>query len=489
MSKFFKELPPREGFAFNYQPSKLDHDALFSLNRTLGKERIRKVREKYHRACLSFDDLKADLFEYKKDKAPASRDAVYYSVLESVKRDLAPKEKLIPSTTGAVTKHRNFPGQKSPGLPLKTQGYRTKRDAVSDPNVMRDVLNKWHMIGSGSRKELPDAACYARAQVCSVDKNKIRATWGYPLEVYLEEARFFYPMLDHLLEHPRPHIAYGLETAMGGMGYIDQSIRELKPEAVLMLDWSKFDKTVPAWLIRDAFSIISDWIEWSEVVDSEGKVWHVRGYRSRRRWARLVEYFIETPIRMSDGTRFLKIGGVPSGSCFTNLIDSIVNMIVTRWLTFHKTGSLPLDDFYLGDDGVVLFNGSLNMTEMAELASSTFGLELNVSKSYWTRKMRNVKFLGYFNFEGVPYKPLDTTVVSALFPERPVLRKMETISRLIGQAYSCFDAAQAASFFAAAEILMTEEGVTQEDVEAEIHSHPHHFKYLSTLGLKKKKHH
>lgn len=42
--------------------------------------------------------------------------------------------------------------------------------------------------------DLPDVAAYARAQICSRDKNKVRPTWGYPLTVFLTEAQYFFTL-------------------------------------------------------------------------------------------------------------------------------------------------------------------------------------------------------------------------------------------------------------------------------------------------------
>lgn len=65
----FKPLPMGEGFAFNYQPSRLDRNALFSLNRTFEPEKVSEVRTKFHRAHINIDDLREDLKEYSKPKA------------------------------------------------------------------------------------------------------------------------------------------------------------------------------------------------------------------------------------------------------------------------------------------------------------------------------------------------------------------------------------------------------------------------------------
>ncbi|KAF0302415.1 RNA-directed RNA polymerase [Amphibalanus amphitrite] len=248
-------------------------------------------------------------------------------------------------------------------------------------------------------------------------------------------------------------------------------------------DWSKFDKTIPPWLVRDAFKMVARHIQWDTITDAEGKQWPVNPAKTKRRWEKIVNYFINTPIQLSSGERFIKHGGVPSGSCFTNVIDGIVNALVVRYLIYHQTGQLPLHDLYLGDDFVVLTRKPLNIEEFAADAKEEFSMVLNADKSYQTARHSNLHFLGYHNINGMPYKPIDTTIASSVYPERPTRNKFETAARLVGQAYSCFEPEDAKGFFKAAKILVDEmDGVTGEMIEEYTKEHPHQFKYLQTLA-------
>lgn len=479
-----KSLPDGEPFKFNYQPSRLDRNALFALGQVFDKTKISETRTKYHRAHLDIETLRNDLLEFKVQKKGRKHNDSYYMVLESVRQDLKTREKLIPLTTGAVAKLPDFPGSKSPGLPEKLEGYKTKAEAIADPAVLDRIRKIWYRIEAGQNLELPDVACYARAQICDRDKDKIRATYGYPLTVYMQEAAYFYPVLEHLKQIEATPIAYGLEIGNGGMDYFQTVLRDHPGAVKLMGDWSRFDKTIPPWLIRDAFGIVKEMIDFAQVEDSEGKKWPVRPYRSNRRWRKMVHYFINTPVRLSDGQRFLKIGGVPSGSCWTNVIDSIINMIVMRYLIYNITGSLPLYDCYLGDDSFILIRKPINLETFAELAQEEFSMIFNFNKSYQTTRDINVFMLGYFNLHGRPFKNIDTIIASTIYPERPVKHKLETIARLIGQAYSCFDAVHSSKFFQAADILRKEERLDASFVEQYIHANPHMFKYLQTIGVK-----
>lgn len=57
-----------------------------------------------------------------------------------------------------------------------------------------------------------------------------------------------------------------------------------------------------------------------------------------------------------------------------------------------------------------------------------------------------IHFLGYYNNNGIPYKPIDTIIASTIYPEHTVNDKFQTITRLVGQAYSCFDSTDASNF-------------------------------------------
>lgn len=229
--------------------------------------------------------------KYDPSPVPANRDDIYRMAYQSVAEELLIEEKLIPYTTGAVIQLPEFPNQKSPGLPWKQMGYRTKIDVVKEQKNIAAMNATWHQVSARKRVELPDVCLFARAQVAKTGVNKIRATWGYPLEVYLEEARFFYPIQDYMKSHfHKFNIAYGAEMANGGMSIINEMLTRTKGK-YLITDWSRFDKTIPSWFIRDAFSLLAQIVDFTKVRYAEGKVWNVRAERSKRRWKKLIDYF------------------------------------------------------------------------------------------------------------------------------------------------------------------------------------------------------
>lgn len=320
-------LTKGEGFTYDYSRALPDSNALRVLLKHFDPTGIAIVREKYHRSTVNFEDLQTNLFEYDCSKAERHHTDAYYMVLQSVYEDLFIPQ-VTPTTRNAVINNPNIPGSKSPGLPDKNRGYKSKREAVEDEEVIKEIDDAWTRVSNGQRVQFPDVAVFARAQITTRDKNKVQATWGYPLPVYLEEGAFFYPLLEQLTKLPNPIFGYGIEMGTGGMEYIDALAQSVSSKAFLLGDWSGFDNTVPPWLVRDCFCILESFIDFEHVEHSDGRVTSTNKKRHIRQWRKLIDYFINTPCRLSNGERFIKNGGIPSGTCFTNLIDSMANGIV-----------------------------------------------------------------------------------------------------------------------------------------------------------------
>lgn len=319
-----------EGYPQDFRNPQIDEIAEHYATRHFGAAKVEAITETLHRSRISKQALEDDLLKYDRVYLPRVQDPVYELALESVRREMTPETPLIPLTLGGVEHHPDLTKNRSPGLPWKLQGYRTKAEVLAKPENVATWHRKWDNIGRArGNVHLPDSALFLRAQIARQGKEKIRAVWGFPLEVIIEEGRTFFPYLQWLKRERTP-IAYGVEVATGGMKYVNDMLSDFPAARYIISDWSEFDKSVPAWLIKDAFSIVMNSFDFKHVEDSTGLVWPVNETQSIRRAKRVIRYFVNTPIRLNDGRRFMKTGGVPSGSMFTNIIDSLVNMIVMR---------------------------------------------------------------------------------------------------------------------------------------------------------------
>lgn len=131
----------------------------------------------------------------------------------------------------------------------------------------------------------------------------------------LAEVLFAVPLIEaYQRQRPGP-MAYGYETAIGGLKRIIHESISCKYFSAI--DFKDFDKTVQRKLVHTAFDILMRNIDFV----------HYRDYGTAnsisiiRMWYHIVDYFINTPIRTCDGQRFQKDAGVASGSYFKQLID------------------------------------------------------------------------------------------------------------------------------------------------------------------------
>lgn len=62
-----------------------------------------------------------------------------------------------------------------------------------------------------------------------------------------------------------------------------------------------------------------------------------------RAWNYIEEYFINTPLLLSNSEAWQKSAGIPSRSYFTQLVSSIVNCIIINYAFAKEYRSIPHD--------------------------------------------------------------------------------------------------------------------------------------------------
>jgi len=253
-------------------------------------------------------------------------------------------------------------------------------------------------------------------------KRKTRLVWGYPLEMTLLEGIFAKPLIEVFKDHP----SYAGGYTAAGLG-----ARLANGETIRYwhnIDFAQYDATIPPFLIRIAFRILSThFVELDEF--------------HRVAWKRVVSYFIHTPIVMPDGYIYLKSRGIPSGSYFTQLVGSIVNWILIKW------GSYKLEEplYFLtvmGDDSVSFSYERVDWARMERLYSR-LGLKFNVQKSE-LNKVGPVYFLGARWVKGVRTRDPLTVARNLVMPERykrlsPQEHRMREIA-MLSQYPNAFEA-------------------------------------------------
>lgn len=188
---------------------------------------------------------------------------------------------------------------------------------------------------------------------------KTRDVWGYPIYDTLQETRYYVPLLSYQSK-------LSWRSALRGPDYVDRSITELiykcmnDPEYIMVsIDFSAFDRSVLTGISSEAFNYISKLFQKSETESID----HLRD--------RFQTIGIVTPSGIYSGAH-----GVPSGSTFTNEVDSLVQFLVAL------SSGVIIDTMIQiqGDDGVYLIK-----REFYERLINTFlkaGLTVNTLKSY-----------------------------------------------------------------------------------------------------------
>lgn len=270
--------------------------------------------------------------------------------------------------------------EKSSGLPAMT----------SKEDDFWYAINREQQVLLGKKAPSPCIA-YKRTQL----GGKTRLVWGYPLEMTIMESRFARPLIKHFLGY-QTTMAFGQSKFNLGarVERINQSYGQ-----TYGLDFSKFDSTVPRRLIHVAFSILSTWFSPEDL--------------ERYGWSQIVKYFVYTPIVMPNGKLYTgKRHGVPSGSYFTQMIDSIVNTLIQFWLSNELGYSLSWENLLvLGDDVLISIPKEVDLTSISEKLL-TIGMVMHPDKT-----KKEAHFLGATWRKGIPYRDTHELLKKMVYPE------------------------------------------------------------------------
>jgi hypothetical protein len=462
-------------------------DALVAVSGPTARRLVEQVSQEWHRPSGDLPLLEDGIKKYDLPSRPRCVDGDYLAILKKTLDEIRPTQRIIPLTLGAAAKHPDFPRTTSPGFPWVNQRYATKGDVLSDPVATGKIHRAWDSIGRGVSWQLPDSLAFHRVVASEKDKTKVRPVWGYPTDVVLEEARFFLPFIEYLKPHCDATDCFyglGMETAKSGHRHLARNFELPNVNYSMSGDYSNFDARVPNWLIRDCFSMMSDWFDFTRVRDSDGKIWNVNPSQTCRRWKAMVSYFVNTKVRTPSGLRVQKSHGVPSGSMWTNVIDTFAGAVQTRLGFYRCTGELPAKDYYYGDDSQVFLTDAPDLDELARVLDDVFGAILSTTKTILTSNPDNIHWLGYFHRDTGPERDLRFIIASTIFPEREVLSPLESAARLLGQLYSCMHPIHAVVFYDAVVYLQQKWSFTSAALDAYIQQLPSKaMKFLTTVGL------
>ena len=239
--------------------------------------------------------------------------------------------------------------------------------------------------------------------------DKTRLVWGFPYSMTVIEGLVAFPLNENLKSLSTP-MAYAI-TSMSLGSKLRTGSR--KKKFCYSLDMSQFDASISAYLINVSFSIIKSWFDLDQLEPTTGAT-------VNDIFDIIVRYFITTPIVMPDGNVYKgKRHGVPSGSYFTQIVDSIVNVILCGAISHRfNLGVNKRDLMVLGDDLLFFSNRKVSLNAISEFAKRNLGIKVHGSeKSEIYSSGDTIHFLGRYWHNGQPDLPIDEIVAKMVYPE------------------------------------------------------------------------
>lgn len=239
--------------------------------------------------------------------------------------------------------------------------------------------------------------------------DKTRLVWGYPYSMTVIEGLVAKPLIERFKGGTTP-MAFAMTTVALGTKL---RVASYHRDWAYSIDMSSFDSSIAASLIHRAFKILRTWFDQQAVEPVSGKT-------CGEVFDLIERYFIHTPIVMPNSKLYLgKRHGVPSGSFFTQIVDSIVNTIIAGTISSRfNFGLRPQDVFVLGDDLLVWTKRDISLEKIASFASSYFGVEFNPAKSAKFHWDETIHYLGRDWDKGVPDLSEEEIIKRMVYPER-----------------------------------------------------------------------
>lgn len=205
--------------------------------------------------------------------------------------------------------------------------------------------------------------------------------WAKPLQGFLADASFYAGGKD-------PREISGIITDM-----------RQRYGSYISLDYSHFDQSISNWLIYDAFDIVR-----SAFINVDDELFDV-----------VVDDFIHKNFIHADGVLYSR-KGVPSGSMFTQIIDSVVNVLMVT--TYLKSLGTSGQMIVMGDDNLLYSKDVISVEHIASYITKNFGVVVNPDKTTADMSRFDPEFLSrQWRYNGQWREP-HTVISKLLYPER-----------------------------------------------------------------------
>jgi hypothetical protein len=285
-------------------------------------------------------DRQSDADAYFSSKPEVENEHVRFAVNKLM--SLIPANSIRPlSIMNAVER---LPKKTQWGLPFMMQGTESWEKHLELAKAIKSIEDSLASI------------VYWRGQAKG-EETKNRIVWGTPHSVGILEAMLMYPILE-VLRSRRGFAAWGDLTD------VDNAISRIlvKSGQKNSSDYSKFDTSPSEQLGHYIWDVIRHWLipAVSGLVDV------------------LEEIFFRSDLIVPFKVMRDRRGCVPSGSVFTNLFDSLMNLFLGFYIESRL--GVELEDYeVMGDDSVFYFPAEPSVGEIAEVVGEC-GFEMNPDK-------------------------------------------------------------------------------------------------------------
>jgi hypothetical protein len=190
--------------------------------------------------------------------------------------------------------------------------------------------------------------------------------------------------LEKQFQVPLHNVFRDMDTfcALKGQSRVDKVVSQViesAPGEILSVDFTNFDASVPFDVLTRVFAIMRSWF----VKESE------------QHWRFVEEAFLRSGMFLPDGSfrdGTERTGGVPSGSVFTNQVDSVANFWVFNYAA-HRDGGQVLRALLMGDDGVYTFRGVSRLERLSDILLDELGMVIKMDPSKNLVSKSQVRFL------------------------------------------------------------------------------------------------
>jgi hypothetical protein len=387
----------------------------------------------YTRVAGSEREVRDRLDQYDRPeyKMPHTYRHAYTKALAVMRHQFKLEEKVIPTWIPDVEMIKST----SSGYP-----HYQKKGQIED-KIRQEGRFLFHLMKrlDYSNIKFPFATPAVRGASRPSEETKTRLVWMYPAAMLLSEGVFAQPLIKRYYNDWFKHDLFltGRNGKFKHRQYCGRA-NEKKDDITIGHDFSSFDTFNCTEVIRDVFSILNENIAHGYYKDSKGVIeGGTSGVeaRSRKAWANIVEYFIRTPIVLPNGKVIRKESGIPSGSNFTNLIDSMINYLAHLTMSFHHGIRFNLLRTN-GDDSLFTVKNNLRKQEWYSLMETgfkqCFNLILNTEKSCYAEVPSQIHASGteWNNLD--PYRTTVGWLRLALNAKSYTRNSLEGFQRLFG---------------------------------------------------------